>query len=173
MAEEKRTFTITKNKEYKKDRSLLPVLIGALILAVIILMPAFRYMNNVYQFNSFMDSLRTSFVNGQKFNGFQAECQGEEFTLTSNEGSYIFTSLSLIGKGIKCDIEEPEESFFMDFGDGTSLIIGKSTTTGRFRNEVKAVYLEYTYPNGKKYSCKTDMTEYHYLLDPIIANHTG
>ena len=173
MAEEKREFTITKEKEYKKDRSLLPVIIGVIILSIVILTPAFRYMNNTYQFNTFMDSLRTSFVNAQKFNGFTAEYKGEEFSLSSEEGSYIFASISFIGKAVKCDPEDPEEKFYMDFGDGTSLIIGKSTTKGRYQNEVKAVYLEYTYPNGKKYCCKTDLTEYHYLLDPIIANHTG
>ena len=173
MSEEKKEFTINKSKNYKKDRSIVPVLLGALLLTALILTPAFRYMNNVYQFNSFMDSLRTSFVNGQKFNGFNAEYGGKEFRLSSEEGSYIFTSLSLIGKGIKCDPEEPEETFFIDFGDDSSLIIGKTTTKGRFQNEVNAIYLEYTYPNGKKYHCKTDLTVFNYLLDPIIANHTS
>ena len=172
MDNQERTFTVTKNKKYKKDRSLLPVLIGALILCIVILTPAYKYMSNVYQFNSFMDNLRESFINGQKFNGLNVTYDGNEFQIYEQEGTWIFSTFSLIGKGIKCDEEEIEKPFIIDFGDGSSLLLGESTTKGRYQNEVKAVYLEYTYANGKKYCCKTDQTEFHYLLDPVIKNHT-
>ena len=174
MAEEK-TFTMTKNKNYKRDRSLLPVILGVIVFSIIVLTPAFRYMNHVYQFNSFMDDLHESFLNAENFKiyDFKGEYDGKTFAMDKAGGSRIFTELNLIGIGTRCEPEEMENPFFIDFGDGTTLLIGTSTMLNRHDRTVNCLYLEYTYANGKKYCYKTDQTEFHYLLDPVISYYTS
>ena len=173
MAEE-RTFSIDKNRKSKRDRSLVPLIVGVIVFSIIVLTPAFKYMNHVYQFNSFMDDLHKSFLNAENFKiyEFKGEYGGQTFDMDKAGGSRIFTELNFIGIGTRCEPEEMEDPFFIDFGDGTTLLIGTSTMLNRHERTVKCLYLEYTYENGDKYCYKTDQTEFHYLLDPVIAYYT-
>ena len=168
MSESKRTFTVNKNKSSKKDRSILPVLIVALLLSVAILTPAVRYAGNIYGFDSFMNDLRESFISAQKFNGFTATYKNKECQIDKDSGSAIFANLNLIGRGIKCKEEENQNPFILEFGDGSTMLLAESEMKGRFQNTVRALYVEYTYPTGKKYCYKTDQTSFNYLLESII-----
>lgn len=171
MSEDKKTFSINKNRKAKRDRSLLPVLVVLVLVSMIGLVPIFYYTSNTFQFNSFMTDFRDSFINAQKFNGFTASYDGKEAVIDNDYGSSIFAQFSFIGRGIRCAEETPEDPFSLDFGDGSSVIMAKSSMEGRFQNTVDALYVEYTYSNGKKYRFKTDETSFDYLLKPIIDSY--
>ena len=164
----KKEITITKRKKAKRDFSLWPVFLVLTILVVACAGPLTYYAYLNHEFNTFMRDLRDSFIQGQKFNGFTAEYDGKQAEIDGRSGSWIFTELNFVGFGKKCEIEEAEDPFILDFGDGSTLLLASSTTEGRNKRTVKALYVEYTYPNGKKYSYKTEETEFHYMLDPII-----
>ncbi|MBP3816085.1 MAG: hypothetical protein J6H21_04375 [Firmicutes bacterium] len=167
MAEE-RKFTVNKSNNAKRDKSLLPVLVILIAVAMIGILPMVYYSQNTYKFNSFLDDARESFVNAQKFNGFTATYQNETRQIDNDSGSWIFTVLSMIGRGIGCDEEEAINPFVLDFGDGTTMLLSESEMKGRYQNTVGALYVEYTYSNGKKYCYKTDETSFNYLLESII-----
>lgn len=174
MDKETNTQTITvnknNNKKPKKDRSLWPVILVLVILMTAAAFPVGKYLYYTYTFNAYMDDLRDSFLHAENFKiyEFTAEYQGKKYEMDKHAGSWIFTELNFIGLGTKCEKEDVDDPFLLDFGDGSSLLMGISELQRLGNRTVKCLYLEYTYPSGKKYCYKTDETEFHYLLDPVI-----
>ncbi len=168
----KETYTFGINKSARtarKDRSIWPMIAVAIIISAIAMGPIVRTILDNRDYKNYMEDYSAELFKGERFDAVEAEYEGDRFHLTPDQARQIFIRVTLAGQGIVCEPSEEDfpESALIDMGHGATVFFAETRMTLDRGEDVPAIYVEYTYADGKKYAYKTNGTVFYYIRQPL------
>lgn len=163
------TSKISQDAKARKDRSVIPLIAIALIIAAIASAPFVWAVKLNFDYNKYMKDLRDEFIKGERFDTINALYDEEEFHISKENASTIFTIISQAGMGRVCEPlpHDFDESALIDLGHGSTLYLAPTVMTIEYEEQVSGIYVEYTFANGKVYAYENDKM-YFYNIRNVL-----
>ena len=143
-------------RQAKRDRSLLPHIIGVIVLSAILVIPFFNMGRAMYRYQTFKQDLAESMT--------FAEHQG---TISQSDADRFYTLIVDAGMG-KPQQEVPESGGTRyEFGDGSTLELWPVDIDGDPQNP--GTLIRYTRSDGDVFCYDTDRIDYQLAIDTLTV----
>ena len=140
----------------KHDRSLLPHIVGVIVLSAILVVPLFNMARTMYRYQTFKQDLAESMA--------FAEHRG---IISQSDADRFFTMIVDAGMG-KPQQEVPEsDGTRYEFGDGSTLELWPVDIDGDPQNP--GTLIRYTRSDGEVFCYDTDRIDYQLAIDTLTV----
>ena len=146
----------TQEPTQKKDYPFGISLTMALIILAIVVIPIIYVVHYYYQFRTYIDDITDSFLYGEKNRTLSVTYENETYLLPENKANDLYRLIVTAGAGKVQRTVPDTEAYFLDFGDGTFMIICPVEITEEARDRDEGILISYTNANGKIYTYDTD-----------------
>ena len=150
----------TAEKAKRRDRSLVPYIVGAVALSVVLLVPLINMVRATYRFQQFKQDLAESMTFAE-----------EHGTLTPSDGDRFYKLVVNAGMG-KPQNEVPNGGgISYAFGDGSTIELWKVNIDGK--SESPGTLIRFTRADGSVFCYDTDKIEFRLAADALSDAKVG